>query len=182
MLFDDMVFFFASGVGASDGNVFLQIGKYERSLFWSVSAAWCLSATNNFRINLTLIYLYCRLVTWFSYHLSNFKFTFAWDDWEASVKFNPEHPQPKFIREVMLKTMRYTTFFWDAILRQELLHIINVSPFSNSADYPITNVFVIWYRRATRPFCLRNPKPSSNMVPNMRVKFPNCNHSFDKFV
>ncbi|XP_065210037.1 nuclear cap-binding protein subunit 1 [Planococcus citri] len=59
-----------------------------------------------FRLENMNVACFDRLVTWFGYHLSNFKFSFAWDDWEASVKFHPEHPQPKFIREVLLKTMR----------------------------------------------------------------------------
>ncbi|CAF0836408.1 unnamed protein product [Didymodactylos carnosus] len=47
-----------------------------------------------------------RFAKWFAYHLSNFQFTWAWQDWIDCLDDNPESPKIKFIRETFQRCMR----------------------------------------------------------------------------
>lgn len=47
-----------------------------------------------------------RFVFWFTYHLNNFQFRWSWEDWDSCLNRDYEHPRPKFIREVLLKSRR----------------------------------------------------------------------------
>ena len=51
-------------------------------------------------------YFSSRFVAWFSYHLSNFQFRWCWEDWEENVNVDLELPKPKFIKEVLMKSLR----------------------------------------------------------------------------
>merc|ERR1739838_604132 len=47
-----------------------------------------------------------RFVNWFSHHLSNFKFSWFWQDWESSLSSDLTQPQPKFVKETLERCMR----------------------------------------------------------------------------
>ncbi|CAG0888086.1 unnamed protein product [Cyprideis torosa] len=58
------------------------------------------------RIDTMNVTSFQRLLRWFSVHLSNFQFRWAWDDWEMALSLPNHHPKRKFIQEVLVKCVR----------------------------------------------------------------------------
>ncbi|XP_068451777.1 nuclear cap-binding protein subunit 1 [Clinocottus analis] len=76
-----------------------------------------------------------RLINWFSHHLSNFQFRWSWDDWSDCLTVDLEKPKPKFVKEVLEKSMRLS-------YHQRMVDIV---PATFAALIPVENVFIYKY-------------------------------------
>ena len=47
-----------------------------------------------------------RMVDWFAQHVSNFNFTWKWNEWLDTLQLPPDHPKQVFIREFLAKQVR----------------------------------------------------------------------------
>lgn len=76
-----------------------------------------------------------RFISWFSHHLSNFQFRWSWDDWADCLTMDLEKPKPKFVREVLEKSMRLSYH----------QRIVDIVPPSFSALIPAEPLFMYKY-------------------------------------
>ncbi|XP_037315894.2 nuclear cap-binding protein subunit 1 [Pungitius pungitius] len=76
-----------------------------------------------------------RLINWFSHHLSNFQFRWSWDDWSDCLAVDLEKPKPKFVKEVLEKSMRLS-------YHQRMVDIV---PATFSALIPAEPIFIYKY-------------------------------------
>lgn len=83
-----------------------------------------------------------RFGSWFAYFLSNFKYHWTWSEWEECVKLNqtdPNHPKPKFLKEVFLKLL-WLTFYEKLkdVIPEEFVTLLPVKPGYNHKFAEIT--------------------------------------------
>ncbi|XP_034454976.1 nuclear cap-binding protein subunit 1 isoform X2 [Hippoglossus hippoglossus] len=76
-----------------------------------------------------------RLINWFSHHLSNFQFRWSWDDWSDCLAVDLDKPKPKFVKEVLEKSMRLS-------YHQRMVDIV---PPTFSALIPAEPIFIYKY-------------------------------------
>ncbi|XP_020775622.1 nuclear cap-binding protein subunit 1 isoform X1 [Boleophthalmus pectinirostris] len=76
-----------------------------------------------------------RLINWFSHHLSNFQFRWSWDDWADCLTMDLEMPKPKFVKEVLEKSMRLSYH----------QRIVDIVPPTFSALIPAEPLFIYKY-------------------------------------
>ncbi|CAK6965361.1 nuclear cap-binding protein subunit 1 [Scomber scombrus] len=80
-----------------------------------------------------------RLINWFSHHLSNFQFRWSWDDWSDCLTVDLDRPKPKFVKEVLEKSMRLSYH----------QRIVDIVPPTFSALIPSEPIFVYKYADET---------------------------------
>ncbi|QSL65487.1 hypothetical protein MERGE_002799 [Pneumocystis wakefieldiae] len=82
-----------------------------------------------------------RFWTWFSHHLSNFNFSWKWDEWVYDLDLDSMHPKKAFIRETIEKeiSLSYCSKIKDSL--PEAYHLLlPENPFSSSYfDYELPN-------------------------------------------
>ncbi|XP_027864963.1 nuclear cap-binding protein subunit 1 [Xiphophorus couchianus] len=76
-----------------------------------------------------------RFINWFSHHLSNFQFRWSWDDWADCLTMDLEKPKPKFVKEVLEKSMRLSYH----------QRIVDIVPPTFSALIPAEPIFSFKY-------------------------------------
>ncbi|KAK5615290.1 Nuclear cap-binding protein subunit 1 [Crenichthys baileyi] len=80
-----------------------------------------------------------RFINWFSHHLSNFQFRWSWDDWADCLTMDLEKPKPKFVKEVLEKSMRLSYH----------QRIVDIVPPTFSALIPAEPIFSFKYGEET---------------------------------
>uniref|UniRef100_A0A3Q3F5W6 Nuclear cap binding protein subunit 1 n=1 Tax=Labrus bergylta TaxID=56723 RepID=A0A3Q3F5W6_9LABR len=76
-----------------------------------------------------------ELINWFSHHLSNFQFRWSWDDWSDCLAVDLQKPKPKFVKEVLEKSMRLSYH----------QRIVDIVPPTFSALIPADPIFIYKY-------------------------------------
>ncbi|KAK9465113.1 MIF4G like-domain-containing protein [Lipomyces arxii] len=56
-------------------------------------------------LDVQVIYVF---VDWLAHHLSNFGYTWKWKEWSEDLNLNDMHPKKVFIRELILKELRFS--------------------------------------------------------------------------